>query len=244
MKKYLLASLIPLIGFAADNQLSDAEKASGWKLLFNGKNTEGWRSAKAPEFPKYGWTVIDGLLHIESSGGQESTKAGDIITIDKYSKFEVSTDFKLTKGANSGLKYFVQPDLNKGVGSAFGLEFQMLDDENHRDAKLGRDGNRTIGSLYDMITANKNKKPNPIGEWNTALVKTDGKKVEHWLNGMLVVSFDRSTNEFKALVAQSKYADKKYGEHFGEWESGHILLQDHGNEVWFKNIKIKDLSAQ
>jgi Domain of Unknown Function (DUF1080) len=244
MKKYLLVGLIPLVGFAGDNELTDAEKAAGWKLLFNGKTTEGWRSAKGPEFPKSGWSIVDGMFHTESTGGKESAAAGDIITVDKFSKFEVSVDFKLTQGANSGLKYFVQPNLNQGAGSAFGLEFQMLDDENHPDAKLGRDGNRTIGSLYDIITANKDKKPSPIGQWNTALVKTDGKKTEHWLNGMLVVSYDRTTDEFKALVAKSKYADKKYGGHFGEWESGHILLQEHGDEVWFKNVKIKDLSAK
>lgn len=244
MKKYFVLLLLPLSTWAVDNELTDAEKTAGWQLLFNGKTTEGWRSAKGPEFPRAGWTIVDGMFHTESTGGKESAAAGDIITINKYSKFEVSVDFKLTTGANSGLKYLVQPNLNQGAGSAFGLEFQMLDDANHPDAKLGREGNRTVGSLYDIITASKDKKPDPIGQWNTALVKTDGKKVEHWLNGALVVSYDRTTPEFRALVAQSKYADKKYGKNFGEWETGHILLQEHGDEVWFKNIKLKDLSTK
>jgi hypothetical protein len=253
MKGFLALALIPLAAIAGDtatkaasvsldNTLTDAEKTAGWVLLFDGKTTTGWRSSKGPDFPKEGWSVIDGMFHTISTGGKESAAAGDIITTNAYKQFEVSVDFKLTKGANSGLKYYVQPNLNKGAGSSFGLEFQMLDDENHPDAKLGRDGNRTIASLYDLITA-KNKKPNPVGQWNTAYVITKGSKVEHWLNGSLVVSYDRSTDEFRALVAKSKYGDTaKYGEHFGEWESGHILLQEHGDEVWYKNIKLHDLS--
>ncbi len=225
-----------------DNSLTESEKADGWKLLFDGRSNKGWRSAKGPEFPKEGWTIERGMFHTAASGGKESAAAGDIITIERYKQFEISVDFKLTKGANSGLKYYVQPDLNQGAGSAFGLEFQMLDDAVHPDAKLGRDGNRTVSSLYDLITASKDKRPNRIGEWNNAYVITKGTKVEHWLNGRLVVSYDRSTDEFRALVAKSKYADPKYGKNFGEWADGHILLQEHGDEVWFKNIKIRDLA--
>ena len=226
-----------------DNSLTDSEKADGWKLLFDGRTSKGWRSAKGPEFPKEGWTVEKGQLHTAASGGKESAAAGDIITIERYKQFEVSVDFKLTKGANSGLKYYVQPDLNQGAGSAFGLEFQMLDDAVHPDAKLGRDGNRTVGSLYDLITA-QNKRPNPIGQWNNAYVITKGSKVEHWLNGRLIVSYDRNTDDFRALVAKSKYADPKYGKNFGEWADGHILLQEHGDEVWFKNVKLRDLAPK
>ena len=227
-----------------DNSLTDSEKADGWKLLFDGRTSKGWRSAKGPEFPKEGWSVEKGMLHTAASGGKESAAAGDIITIARYKQFEVSVDFKLTKGANSGLKYYVQPDLNQGAGSAFGLEFQMLDDAVHPDAKLGRDGNRTVSSLYDLITASKDKRPNRIGDWNNAYVITKGTKVEHWLNGRLVVSYDRSTDEFRALVAKSKYADPKYGKNFGEWADGHILLQEHGDEVWFKNVKLRDLAPK
>ncbi|MCX6921591.1 MAG: DUF1080 domain-containing protein, partial [Verrucomicrobia bacterium] len=150
----------------SDNSLTPSEKEDGWKLLFDGKTSKGWRSAKGPEFPKEGWSVEKGMLHTAASGGKESAAAGDIITIARFKQFEVSVDFKLTKGANSGLKYYVQPDLNQGAGSAFGLEFQMLDDAVHPDAKLGRNGNRTVSSLYDLITASKDKRPNRIGEWN------------------------------------------------------------------------------
>jgi hypothetical protein len=226
-----------------DNTLTDAEKADGWKLLFDGRSSKGWRSAKGPDFPKEGWTIEKGQLHTAASGGKESAAAGDIITIARYKQFEISVDFKLTKGANSGLKYYVQPDLNQGAGSAFGLEFQMLDDAVHADAKLGRDGNRTISSLYDLITA-QNKRANPIGQWNNAYVITKGTKVEHWFNGRLVIAYDRSTQEFRDLVGKSKYADPKYGKNFGEWADGHILLQEHGDEVWFKNVKLRDLSPK
>jgi Domain of Unknown Function (DUF1080) len=225
----------------ADNTLSATEKADGWVLLFDGKTHEGWRSAKGPNFPQSGWSVVDGTLRTAASGGKESAAAGDIVTLKQYKKFEVSVDFKLTTGANSGLKYYVQPDLNKGAGSAFGPEFQMLDDAVHPDAKLGRNGNRTCGSLYDLITA-QNKRVNPIGEWNNAYVISDGNHVEHWLNGRLVVSYNRHTDEFRQLVKLSKYSDPKYGKGFGEWEEGHILLQEHGDEVWFKNVKLHDLS--
>ena len=226
----------------SDNSLSPSEKEDGWKLLFDGKTSKGWRSAKGPEFPKEGWSIEKGMLHTAASGGKESAAAGDIITIARFKQFEISVDFKLTKGANSGLKYYVQPDLNQGAGSAFGLEFQMLDDAVHPDAKLGRDGNRTVSSLYDLKTASKDKRANRIGEWNNAYVITKGTQVEHWLNGRLVVAYDRSTAEFRDLVSKSKYADPKYGKNFGEWADGHILLQEHGDEVWFKNVKLRDLA--
>ncbi len=226
-----------------DNTLTDSEKADGWRLLFDGRTTKGWRSAKGPAFPSSGWSIEKGYLKTAASGGKESASAGDIITLERFSQFEVSVDFRLTKGANSGLKYFVQPDLNQGAGSAFGLEFQMLDDAVHPDAKLGRDGNRTVSSLYDLITA-KGKRANRIGDWNNAYVIAVGTKVEHWLNGRKVVAYDRSTDEFRALVAKSKYADPKYGKKFGEWKDGHILLQEHGDEVHFRNVKLRDLSKK
>jgi hypothetical protein len=120
----------------------------------------------------------------------------------------------------------------------------MLDDAVHPDAKLGRDGNRTVSSLYDLKTAANTKRANRIGEFNNAYVIAKGTKVEHWLNGRLVVSYDRNTQEFRDLVAKSKYADPKYGKNFGEWADGHILLQEHGDEVWFRNVKIRDLAPK
>jgi len=228
------------------NQLSDGEQRAGWKLLWDGKTSNGWRSAKASGFPTKGWTISDGLLSVAQSGGAEATFGGDIITTRDYSNFELSVDFRLAEGANSGIKYFVDPALLKGDGSAIGLEYQLLDDERHPDAKMGRDGNRTLGSLYDLITARNLSDPaasgkrfNAPGQWNRAVLTVRGNHVEHWLNGFKVVEYERGSPEFRALVAQSKYKDWK---NFGEWPSGPILLQDHGNKVDFRSIKIRELA--
>ncbi|MBC8125703.1 MAG: DUF1080 domain-containing protein [Gloeobacteraceae cyanobacterium ES-bin-144] len=218
------------------NTLSSQEKADGWKLLWDGKTTDGWRSAHGPDFPTGGgWTIKDGVLSIAQSDGKESAAAGDIITREKFSDFELKVDFKITPGANSGIKLFVDPELNKGAGSAIGVEFQILDDNLHPDAKLGRDGNRTIGSAYDLITAPADKKVNPPGEWNNAHIISKGKHVEYRLNGLKTVEFERGSQAWRDLVAASKYS-KWPG--FGELPQGHILLQDHGNQVSFRNIKI------
>ncbi len=221
--------------------LTAEEQADGWQMLWDGKTNEGWRSVHGPNFPKGGWTMKDGVLTVRETGGAESAAAGDIITKKKYSDFELALDFKITPGANSGIKIFVDPGLNKGEGSAIGPEYQILDDERHPDAKLGKDGNRTIGSLYDMITAPTDKKVNPPGQWNHARILSKGKHVDFFLNGEPTVSFDRGSDKWRETVAASKY---KVWKNFGELPEGHILLQDHGNEVSFKNIKIRDLSGK
>ena len=225
---------------AAENTLTEAEKQGGWRLLWDGKTTEGWRSAKGDKFPDHGWHIKDGVLTVEGAAGAESGNGGDIVTRDNYSNFELLADFKITPGANSGFKIFVDTDLNKGAGSAIGLEYQILDDERHPDAKLGRDGDRTMASLYDLIPAAATKKPNPIGEWNTARIVSRGHHVEHWLNGQKVLEYERGSKEFRDLVAISKYA---HWGNFGELPEGPILLQDHGNEVSFRNVKIRVLPA-
>ena len=219
-----------------DNILAPGEK--GFKFLFDGKTTNGWRGAKLDGFPKTGWVVKDGVLTVLESGGGESAAGGDIVTIDKYSNFELCLDFKLTPGANSGIKYFVDPKLNKGPGSSIGLEYQILDDQRHPDAKLGsHEGSRALACLYDLIKG-ANKHSNPVGQWNHAVVISKGNHVEHWLNGRKVLEYERKTPAFRKLVQESKY--KKW-DGFGEWEKGHILLQDHGNTVSFKNIKLREL---
>ncbi|CAM3323882.1 DUF1080 domain-containing protein [Zobellia roscoffensis] len=228
------------------NKLTEREKSEGWQLLWDGKTTNGWRGAKLSRFPSEGWSIANGELIVADAGGAESENGGDIVTVKKYGNFEMEVDFKITKGANSGIKYFVDTDLNKGKGSSIGCEYQILDDELHPDAKKGKNGNRTLASLYDLIPANAHnfnpdestKKRVNKYEWNRARIVVKGDNVEHYLNGILVVRYNRSGQEWKDLVATSKYKDWP---NFGEATTGNILLQDHGDEVYYKNIKIKEL---
>ena len=226
------------------NVLTDTERQQGWKLLWDGKTTDGWKGAKSDQFPEKGWIIKDGELIVQPSAGAESANGGDIVTKKLYGNFILELDFRMTEGANSGIKYFVNTGLNKGEGSAIGCEFQILDDANHPDASQGVKGNRSLGSLYDLIPANGQyynpdlpvvKYVNVTGQWNRARIVVNGSKVEHYLNGCKIVEFERGTQEWRALVAYSKYSDWPA---FGENKEGNILLQDHGNEVAFCNIKI------
>ena len=222
-------------------------------MLWDGKTTDGWRSPKGDEFPAKSWTIHDGILTVDSgwnNGEAESQFGGDIITRERYANFELTADFKTTTGCNSGIKIFVQPNISPidkvtgkptGTGSAIGMEYQVLDDEHHPDAKLGLNGDRTLGSLYDLIPAPKDKKVMPMGEWNHARIISQGKHVEFWLNGEKTLEFDRGSAAFRAAVALSKF---KNIPDFGEWADGHILLQEHGSEASFRNIKLRELPAQ
>lgn len=243
MKKTFLLCLftLPLIvvGQSTDNTLTKTEKKEGWKLLWDGKTSKGWKGAFSDKFPEKGWRMENGELIVLKSDGGEATNGGDIITVDYYDNFEIVLEAKLSQGANSGIKYFVDPSYLVPKGSAKGLEFQLLDDDHHPDAKNGRDGNRTIGSLYDLITADKNKKASPIGEWNKVRIVSKNMKVEHWLNGLKVVEYERGSQQYKELIAISKYKDIP---EFGLKPKGPILLQDHGDEVRFKNIKLRVLN--
>jgi len=232
---------------AAHNLLGESELAEGWRLLWDGRTPHGWRSARSEEFPAKGWTMRGGVLTVERGTGGESAGDGDLLTRERYSSFELVLDFRLTEGANSGIKYFVQPDLRpidaNGVpattGSAIGCEYQLLDDMRHPDAKLGKDGNRTLASLYDLVPAAAGKPAHAIGEWNTARIVARGAHVEHWLNGVKVVEVERGSEAFRRLVAESKY---KNIPGFGEWPDGHVLLQDHGDEVSFRDLRIRVLA--
>ena len=243
---YKFETSAPAVSYLT-NSLCKEEIDSGWQLLWDGQTTTGWRGAKSDGFPDKGWSINNGILTVHASGGGESVNGGDIVTTKPYKNFILDVDFKYTKGANSGIKYFVDTALNKGKGSAIGCEFQILDDTLHPDAKMGTNGNRTMGSLYDLITANAKeyipslytKKYVNKYDWNRARIIVNGANIEHWINGSAIVKYTRGNQMWRALVAYSKYKDWP---NFGEAKEGLILLQDHGDEVHFKNIKIKELN--
>ena len=220
------------IGLSAEpNTLTEAEKKDGWRMLWDGKTTEGWRSIKAEGWPEKGWKIEDGVLRIEAKSG-----AGDLITKEKFGDFELKLDFKLTPKANSGIKLFIKSEPGQVKLAALGPEFQILDDKLHPDSDKGKPGTRKVGSLYDLIAAPKDKKVMPMGEWNQAHIISKGKKVTFKLNGEVTAEFERGSEAWHKLVADSKYKRHKG---FGEAEKGHILLQDHYDLVFYRNIKIK-----
>ncbi len=222
------------------NQLSQSEKEKGWKLLWDGKSTEGWRSIFETNFPSNGWEIKENGIRTIPSNGLET--GNDIVTEEKFGPFfELRFDFWYSKGANSGIKYFVNEQYKTEGKSGIGLEFQILDDELHPDAKLGSVGNRSLGSLYDLIASKKSPwaaaRPN---QWNQGRIVCypDG-KVEHFVNNLLAVSYQRGGQIYDALVARSKYAIWK---DFGMAKKGHILLQHHGDDVAFRSIRIRELN--
>lgn len=213
--------------FAADsaNTLTDAEKAAGWKLLFDGASTAEWVGLGGKPFPKSGWVVEDGTLRHTKGGG-------DIVTAEAYENFELTWEWKIARGGNSGLKYnLIDPKKNVG------FEYQLLDDEKHPDARA-RAGRRQTAALYDLLKAVADKKLNPPGEWNTSRIVVAGNKVEHWLNGVKTVAFEIGSEPLKEAIAGSKYA--KIAK-FGEKTKSPILLQDHGDEIALRAIKVRVL---
>ena len=233
------STLKPLM---TNNALTQEEMEDGWKLLWDGATTKGWRGAKLEGFPEEGWIIENGVLSVLASGGGEAAAGGDIVTTDMYGDFEFKVDFRISEGANSGIKYYVDTELNQGAGSSIGLEYQILDDAKHPDAKLGNHkGSRTLASLYDLIQADTTKIVNPIGSWNHARIRSENNHVEHWLNGMKVLEYERKSDTYRQLVSESKYV---IWPNFGEADQGHILLQDHGHFVSFKNIKIRSLKGK
>lgn len=215
------------------NNLSEAEKEQGFELLFNGKDLSNWKVASNGQPVTKGWEVINNELVVNAN--KEVKGDGDISTKKEYGPFELKFDFKLTEGANNGIKYGIGNN-----GPNIGLEYQILDDVKHPDAKQGVVGNRTLASLYDLIPAEKEGRfVNKIGEWNQGrIVVYPDNTVQHWLNGRKVVEYKRGSAIYKALVARSKYAEYK---DFGMAPKTPVLLTDHQDQVFFRSIKIREL---
>jgi hypothetical protein len=217
---------------SAPNTLTDAEKTAGWILLFDGHSLDGWRGYKKPDATDSRWQVEDGTLTLPANNGKDTHGERDIISKDTFEQFELSFDWKIAEGGNSGVKYFVLEDRD----SAIGHEYQVIDDERHPDAKVGP--NRQTAAFYDVLQAN-DRPLKPAGEWNTSRIVVRGQTVEHWLNGKKVLQYELNSAALNAAIEKSKF---KGMERFGKRQNGHILLQDHGNQVWFRNLKIRRLS--
>ncbi|HEX2862142.1 MAG TPA: DUF1080 domain-containing protein [Lacunisphaera sp.] len=238
----LWGGLAPFLARATEaNVLSPAEQAAGWRLLWDGRSAEGWRGAKEEKFPAEVWRIEEGVLSVQRAAPGAVWRGADIVTRERFTDFELSVDFRLSAGANSGIKYYVDAGPGQGGASSLGLEYQLIDDERHPDARQGRDGNRRLGAVYDLYPAAGEKAARPPGEWNNARVVARGAQVEHWLNGTKVAAYTRFTASFRAEVQRSKYATAAG---FGAWRDGHILLQDHGDAVDFRNVKIRELPPQ
>jgi hypothetical protein len=211
------------------NQLTEEEKSSGWKLLFNGENMDGWRTFKKKENDS--WEVVDGTLHCQSDS--LAKKRADILTVDQYDNFDLVFEWKVAPRDNSGVIYRATEEFDQPYLS--GPEYQVIDDKNYPDKLTAT---QTSASNYDMHAAPEIKKINPPGEWNTGRIVANGNHVEHWLNGEKVVEYEINSDDWKKLKAASKWKDAKG---YGITAKGHIDLQDHGGEVWYRNIKIKTL---
>jgi hypothetical protein len=213
------------------NRLTPEEQKAGWTLLFDGRSVDGWRGYKRPDAAGSRWKIEDGFLTLPADDGRDTRGERDIISKDTFEQFELSFEWRVAKGGNSGVKYFVLEDRD----SAIGHEYQLIDDELHPDAKVGP--HRQTAAFYDVLPA-ADRPTKPAGEINTTRIVVRGKSVQHWLNGKRVLQYELDSPEVRAAVEKSKF---KGIERFGKPQNGHILLQDHGDQVWYRNIKIRKL---
>lgn len=214
---------------AASKAATSAGPAAGWVQLFDGKDLKGWRGYKKPDATTTRWKVEGGLLTIPGTGAGDTHGQQDLITEATYEQFDLRWEWKIALAGNSGVKYFILED----EPAAIGHEYQMIDDERHPDAKIGP--HRQTAALYDVFPAH-DRPMKPAGEWNTSEVIVKGTHVTHILNGKTVLEYDLGSPELKAAIAKSKFKDIA---RFGTLVDGHILVQDHGDQVWFRKIEIK-----
>jgi hypothetical protein len=224
------------------NALTPAEREQGFELLFDGASMRGWRGLRQEAIAADRWRVEGGVLEALAPKPGSQERNDDIVTLRSFSSFELRAEFRLSPGANSGIKYFLRPNASNDSGmSSVGHEYQVLDDAAHPDAKQGIAGNRTLASLYDILPARADKPQRPIGAWNEVRIVVRGRRVEHWLNGAKVLEFERGSADFKSHLATSKH---KVWPGYGEENEGPILLQHHGGGTGYRSIRIRVLQAE
>jgi hypothetical protein len=227
----IVCSAVAAFG-AGLNTLTQQEIAEGWKLLFDGQTTNGWRGYARRDFPTNRWQIEDGCLCIEKTGHVDS---GDLVTTEKFGDFDLEFEWRISPAGNSGVKYYVKE--GKTGHSGVGFEYQVLDDNKNEDSLNGPE--RQAGALYYLFAPNDQKHLKPVGEFNESEIIVRGNHVEHWLNGAKIVEFQLGSPELKAAIARSKFKNiKGYGEKIPTL----ILLQDHGDPVWFRSLKIRALN--
>jgi Domain of Unknown Function (DUF1080) len=214
------------------NTLTPEEKKAGWILLFDGHSLDAWRGYKKTDAVDSRWKAVDGALALPAHDGKDTHGQRDIITKDTFEQFELSIEWKVAPGSNSGIKYFVLEDRD----SAIGHEYQVIDDQRHADAKIGP--HRQTAAFYDVLPAT-DRPTKPAGEWNTTRIVVRGQTVEHWLNDKKVLQYELNSPALNAAIEKSKF---KGMERFGKRQNAHILLQDHGDQVWFRSIKIRRIA--
>lgn len=230
----------------APNTLTAAERAAGWRLLFDGRSLAGWRGLGRDTVPAAHWVVDGGTIKKVASGqvpvapDGQPLGGGDLITRDAFGDFELAWEWKVSPGANSGIKYNVGDSLSTTLEPRFaakGFEYQVLDDDRHPDRALAT---HRSAALYDLLPANARKRLRPVGAWNASRIVFRGPHGEHWLNGEKVVEYDLGTPRMRAALAASKYKDIPW---FAERRRGHVVLQDHGDAVWFRSLKVRELGG-
>jgi len=222
---WVIGLVIPAFPSPAHSQAAKGD--AGWKILFDGKSTENWRGYRSNSFPSRGWVIDNGCLKVQAGVG-----GGDIVTKQKYENFELELDWKVAPGGNSGVMYRVSEEA--GAPYETGVEYQLLDDANHPD---GQNAMTSAGSAYALYAPSQ-KVVKPAGEFNHSRILVNGNHVEHWLNGVRIVQYEFGSDDLKSKIAKSKFRDLPT---FAKVRSGNIDLQDHGNDVWFCKIRIREL---
>ena len=226
---YAGLALIAAAVMTASPVANEVVLQDGWTNLFDGKTLNGWRGYSQPDATKTRWKIDNGMLMVDPGDGKDTRGARDLITVGTYDNFDLVFEWKVSPGGNSGLKYFVLEDRP----SAIGHEYQLIDDEKHPDAKIGP--HRQTAALYDVLPAT-NRPIKPAGEFNTSRVVVSGRNVEHYLNGTRVLQYELASPALQAAIDKSKF---KGIERFGKPQKGHILLQDHGDRVWYRSVRIR-----